>query len=71
MRGRQPVAAASIGQVYKGYLLTGEAVAIKVQRPRVKSTNTDALQKSTHTDGFTSTNVQILTQRQWLSRFMH
>mmetsp|Transcript_59154 Transcript_59154/g.95617 ORF Transcript_59154/g.95617 Transcript_59154/m.95617 type:complete len:794 (-) Transcript_59154:664-3045(-) len=29
----EPVAAASIGQVYKGYLLTGEAVAIKVQRP--------------------------------------
>jgi len=29
----QPVATASIGQVYKGYLRTGEAVAIKVQRP--------------------------------------
>jgi len=29
----EPVAAASIGQVYKGYLRTGEAVAIKVQRP--------------------------------------
>jgi len=28
-----PVAAASIGQVYKGYLKSGEAVAIKVQRP--------------------------------------
>ena len=29
----EPVAAASIGQVYKGYLRSGEAVAIKVQRP--------------------------------------
>ncbi len=29
----QPVAAASLGQVYKGRLKTGEAVAIKVQRP--------------------------------------
>jgi len=28
-----PVAAASIGQVYKGFLKSGEAVAIKVQRP--------------------------------------
>jgi predicted unusual protein kinase regulating ubiquinone biosynthesis (AarF/ABC1/UbiB family) len=28
-----PVAAASLGQVYKGQLKTGEAVAIKVQRP--------------------------------------
>ncbi len=28
-----PVAAASLGQVYKGKLTTGEAVAIKVQRP--------------------------------------
>jgi hypothetical protein len=31
-----PVAAASIGQVYKGYLRTGEAVAIKVQRPEIE-----------------------------------
>eukprot|EP00188_Purpureofilum_apyrenoidigerum_P002007 Plantae.Rhodophyta-Purpureofilum_apyrenoidigerum.ctg21786.p1 GENE.Plantae.Rhodophyta-Purpureofilum_apyrenoidigerum.ctg21786~~Plantae.Rhodophyta-Purpureofilum_apyrenoidigerum.ctg21786.p1 ORF type:complete len:618 (+),score=137.39 Plantae.Rhodophyta-Purpureofilum_apyrenoidigerum.ctg21786:113-1855(+) len=29
----EPVAAASIGQVYKAYLKTGEPVAIKVQRP--------------------------------------
>lgn len=29
----QPVAAASLGQVYKGKLKTGEVVAIKVQRP--------------------------------------
>ena len=29
----QPVAAASLGQVYKGKLKTGEIVAIKVQRP--------------------------------------
>ncbi|RZM82670.1 AarF/ABC1/UbiB kinase family protein [Leptolyngbya iicbica LK] len=29
----QPVAAASLGQVYKGRLKTGETVAVKVQRP--------------------------------------
>ncbi|MEO1094368.1 MAG: AarF/ABC1/UbiB kinase family protein [Cyanobacteria bacterium J06638_28] len=29
----QPVAAASLGQVYKGRLQTGEVVAVKVQRP--------------------------------------
>ncbi len=31
-----PVAAASLGQVYHGFLLTGEEVAIKVQRPNLK-----------------------------------
>jgi predicted unusual protein kinase regulating ubiquinone biosynthesis (AarF/ABC1/UbiB family) len=30
---REPIAAASLGQVYKGKLKTGETVAIKVQRP--------------------------------------
>ncbi len=29
----QPIAAASLGQVYQGYLKTGEKVAVKVQRP--------------------------------------
>ncbi len=32
----QPVAAASLGQVYKGKLKTGEIVAIKVQRPDLR-----------------------------------
>ena len=32
----QPVAAASLGQVYKGKLKTGEEVAVKVQRPDLK-----------------------------------
>ncbi|RSK27161.1 AarF/ABC1/UbiB kinase family protein [Bacillus sp. HMF5848] len=31
----QPVASASIGVVYHGYLQTGESVAIKVQRPKI------------------------------------
>lgn len=31
----QPVAAASLGQVYKGKLKTGEIVAVKVQRPNL------------------------------------
>jgi predicted unusual protein kinase regulating ubiquinone biosynthesis (AarF/ABC1/UbiB family) len=32
----QPIAAASLGQVYKGKLKTGEEVAIKVQRPDLR-----------------------------------
>ncbi len=32
---RQPVAAASLGQVHKARLLTGEVVAVKVQRPNL------------------------------------
>ena len=32
----QPIAAASLGQVYKGRLKTGEEVAIKVQRPDLR-----------------------------------
>lgn len=36
----QPIAAASLGQVYKGTLKTGEEVAVKVQRPYVLETVT-------------------------------
>lgn len=36
----QPIAAASLGQVYKGQLITGEEVAIKVQRPDLRETIT-------------------------------
>lgn len=36
----QPIAAASLGQVYKGQLKTGEEVAIKVQRPDLRETIT-------------------------------
>ncbi len=32
----QPVAAASLGQVYRGRLVTGEEVAVKVQRPNLR-----------------------------------
>jgi ubiquinone biosynthesis protein len=32
----KPIASASIGQVYKGVLLTGEEVVVKVQRPAIK-----------------------------------
>jgi predicted unusual protein kinase regulating ubiquinone biosynthesis (AarF/ABC1/UbiB family) len=34
----EPVAAASLGQVYRGRLFTGEEVAIKVQRPHLAET---------------------------------
>ena len=36
----KPIAAASLGQVYKGKLMTGEEVAVKVQRPYVVETVT-------------------------------
>jgi len=32
----QPVAAASLGQVYRGTLVTGEEIAVKVQRPNLR-----------------------------------
>lgn len=32
----KPIASASIGQVYRGTLLTGEEVVVKVQRPNIK-----------------------------------
>lgn len=38
--GPDPIAAASLGQVYKGKLLSGETVAVKVQRPFVLETVT-------------------------------
>ena len=34
----KPIAAASLGQVYKGRLKSGEQVAVKVQRPYVVET---------------------------------
>ena len=34
--GEEPIAAASLGQVYHGRLLSGEEVAIKVQRPDLR-----------------------------------
>jgi predicted unusual protein kinase regulating ubiquinone biosynthesis (AarF/ABC1/UbiB family) len=34
----EPVAAASLGQVYRGRLKTGEEVAVKVQRPNLEAT---------------------------------
>ncbi len=34
----EPIAAASLGQVYKGTLKTGETVAVKVQRPDLQET---------------------------------
>ncbi|WP_096608302.1 AarF/UbiB family protein [Calothrix sp. NIES-2100] len=36
----KPVAAASLGQVYRGRLLSGEEVAVKVQRPNLRPTLT-------------------------------
>jgi ubiquinone biosynthesis protein len=35
----EPIGAASIGQVYKGTLISGEEVVIKVQRPNIRRKN--------------------------------
>ena len=72
----EPIAAASLGQVYKGRLHTGEQVAVKVQRPFVLETVTCDLYVI-RTIGLFMRRFPQLTERvdvvalldEWASRF--
>ncbi len=54
----QPIAAASLGQVYKGKLKTGEEVAIKVQRPDLRERITIDLYILRNLAGWVQRNVK-------------
>ncbi|WP_414543155.1 ABC1 kinase family protein [Nostoc sp. CCY0012] len=54
----QPIAAASLGQVYKGKLKTGEEVAIKVQRPDLRERITIDLYILRQIAGWVQTQVK-------------
>ncbi|HLO85732.1 MAG TPA: AarF/ABC1/UbiB kinase family protein [Nostocaceae cyanobacterium] len=54
----QPIAAASLGQVYKGKLKTGEEVAIKVQRPDLRERITIDLYILRRLAGWVQKNVK-------------
>jgi predicted unusual protein kinase regulating ubiquinone biosynthesis (AarF/ABC1/UbiB family) len=54
----QPIAAASLGQVYKGKLKTGEEVAIKVQRPDLRDRITIDLYILRRLAGWVQKNVK-------------
>lgn len=70
----EPIAAASLGQVYKGKLKTGETVAVKVQRPYVLETVTIDLYIIRKFGMFVKRFPQITTDvvallDEWASRF--
>ncbi|MCC5636008.1 AarF/ABC1/UbiB kinase family protein [Nostoc sp. CHAB 5844] len=54
----QPIAAASLGQVYKGKLKTGEEVAVKVQRPDLRERITIDLYILRRLAGWVQKNVK-------------
>jgi predicted unusual protein kinase regulating ubiquinone biosynthesis (AarF/ABC1/UbiB family) len=54
----QPIAAASLGQVYKGKLKTGEEVAVKVQRPDLRERITIDLYILRRLAGWVQRNVK-------------
>jgi predicted unusual protein kinase regulating ubiquinone biosynthesis (AarF/ABC1/UbiB family) len=54
----QPIAAASLGQVYKGKLKTGEEVAVKVQRPDLREKITIDLYILRNLAGWVQSNVK-------------
>eukprot|EP00803_Ostreobium_quekettii_P009098 evm.model.scf_330.1 EVM.evm.TU.scf_330.1 scf_330:441-5212(-) len=70
----EPIAAASLGQVYKGKLKTGETVAVKVQRPYVLETVTIDLYIIRRIGMFLKRFEQITTDvvallDEWAARF--
>lgn len=54
----QPIAAASLGQVYKGKLKTGETVAVKVQRPDLRENITIDLYVLRRLAGWAQKNIK-------------
>ncbi len=68
----RPIAAASLGQVYKGKLKTGETVAVKVQRPGVLETvsiDLFVIRRVTFTIAIVSMGLYHLFQDQHGSEF--
>ena len=54
----EPVASASIAQVYAAYLKTGQKVAVKIIRPGTRKTFTDDLAILTHLAGLIQTHIE-------------
>ncbi len=61
----QPVAAASLGQVYRARLRTGEEVAVKVQRPNLEATITGDLKILKKVANFAERFPQLNENADW------
>lgn len=70
----EPVAAASLGQVYRARLLTGEEVAVKVQRPNLEATITGDIRILEKVAAFVERFPALSENADWagmLSEFNH
>ncbi len=61
----EPVAAASLGQVYRARLFTGEEVAVKVQRPNLEATITGDLEILKKVANFAERFPQLNENADW------
>ena len=61
----EPVAAASLGQVYRGRLHTGEEVAVKVQRPNLEATIKGDIEILKKVAGFAERFPQLNENADW------